>query len=359
MRLERIQHRPLDEDELIYKNAYMSGDGQLWRAPMTYAQYVQYLADGAAVDSPTSYRYKEHSVNRLGNTINDVRSSYNVGIALHKRYSYPILHDHEYIEIVYVVTGYCLNYLDKVSIELHEGDVCILAPNAYHALSCLDDDSCIMNIMVSKRFFNQNFLHILSSGKVISEFLERVLYQRTSSPYILFPCGQDSWLQELAQRMLTENTQRRRAYDYSICILASEFLLHLSREHEIKAIVPGIQSETPNNLIVAILGYLAVNYNHATLKETAQFFGYSASYLSRTIRDNTGKNYNDIILDLQMEHAAELLLAQDKNYTEIAQDIGCYDSSHFNKKFKAYYGISPKQYVESHAAHASAPAVNK
>jgi AraC-like DNA-binding protein len=91
---------------------------------------------------------------------------------------------------------------------------------------------------------------------------------------------------------------------------------------------------------------LSVHYNHISLAETAQYFGYSPAYLSRVIREQTGKTFNSIIAQKQVEQALLLMNAGNLNLTEIAQEIGCFDTSHFNKKFRAVYGISPKAYIE-------------
>ena len=230
---------------------------------------------------------------------------------------------------------------------MKEGDVCIMAPSSVHALSCTNDESIILNIMMNKDFFDQNFLGILRGGKILVNYLENILYHRDSSPYILFPTGNDPWLKELARRLLSEITLMPHAYEYSTSLLTSEFLLHLVREYEMMAIVPNQKTQVQNNLIVAVLGYLSVNYNKATLENTAAFFGYSSAYLSRLIHKSTGKTFNTIITELQMEHAIELFKKGKTNLTVVAQEVGCFDSSHFSKKFKAVYGISPTKYLSS------------
>ena len=111
------------------------------------------------------------------------------------------------------------------------------------------------------------------------------------------------------------------------------------------AIVPNKKTQVQNNLIVSVLCYLNVNYNKATLEETAKFFGYSTAYLSRLIHKTTGKTFNTIITELQMEHAIDLFKKGTTNLTEVALEIGCFDSSHFSKKFKSVYGISPTKYI--------------
>lgn len=346
MRLEKIHNRPLQEDELILKKAYQNGNSFLWTEPMCYAQYENYLEEGLIVQTRNSHYYKDKTKDKRGTTIEyDIFS--NTYINTHLRYGYPVLHNHEYVEIIYVAAGNCLNFFENSSLSMQEGDVCIMAPNAIHAISCTNDESCILNIWVSRKFLDKNFLNILRGGQLIASFMENILYKREVSTYILFPTGQDTWLAELARRMLTEQKEKLHAYEYSINLLASEFMLHITREYEMLAIVPDIKSSVQNDLIVAILGYLSVNYNHATLADTAHFFGYSTAYLSRTIRENTGKTYNTIISELQMEKAKTLLLAGETNLTNIAQEIGCFDSSHFTKKFKGMYGVTPKQYIQS------------
>ena len=344
MRLEPVEHRPLEDDEIIMKQKYNSSDRVYWSKPMTFAQYQEYSELDLLAQTPVSYLFKERSLNKLGVTVNDVNTTFQVNITVHRRYSYPVLHNHQYIEIIYVAAGCCENFFENASITMSAGDVCVMATNAFHAISCTNDESCILNIMVSPKFFDQNFLSLLG-GNLISQYLEKILYQRTSSPYILFPTGNDSWLLELGRRMITENKRMLHGYDYSIRLLASEFLIHISREYEVHAIVPNQNSATKNTLIVAVLGYLSVNYNRTTLAETARFFGYSQSYLSRTIREQVGKTYNTIIGELQMQHALELLDKKEMNLTEIAQEVGCFDSSHFNKKFKAIYNMTPREYL--------------
>lgn len=346
MRLENIENLPFDTDEQIWKNAYVSGDKSLWNKAIDYNEYRNLVAEGLIAIAPSSHYFLDKSQNNLGLTVEDVKNTSNVTITRHRRYSYPVLHNHSYVEIVYIIKGHCTNCFEGYSFEMKEGDVCIMAPSSIHALSCTNDESVIINLMMNKDFFDQNFLGFMRGGKILVNYLENILYQRDSSPYILFPTGNDQWLTEIAAHLLTETTQTPHAYEYSISLLTSEFLLHLVREYEMMAIVPNEKTQVQNNLIVAVLGYLNVNYNKATLENTAKFFGYSTAYLSRLIHKSTGKTFNNIITELQMEHAIEMFKKGKTNLTEVAQEIGCFDSSHFSKKFKAVYGISPTKYLE-------------
>ena len=353
MKLEKMEGRPLDQSEQLYRGVYMGGQQELWEKPMTFAEYSRYLEEGRiAVDGRADYFKERSKEGSYYNTAGSVGSVENVDVTPHIRYSYPVLHNHDFVELIYVAEGECMHFLEDTSFPLHAGDACILAPDATHAVSCTEEESFILNIMMNRKYFDRHFLGVLRSGRLLSEYLEGILYSRSSSPYVLFPTGQDPWLKTLAQRMISEKLGTPHAYEYSIRLLACSFLLQLAREHELQAIVPGKKSNGQNDVIVAVLGYLGVNYNRATLSDTAAFFGYSPSYLSRMIRENTGRTFNAIILEQQMEHAASLLRDTQMSLTEIAQEVGCFDSSHFGKKFRSFYHCSPKQYRDGRQAEA-------
>lgn len=346
MKLEQLDGRPLNDDEKIYKNAFLTGGADMWQHPISFASYENYIEEGIIDVSGTSPNYRVKSKEGAIYTAGSVKNSANIDISLHMRYSYPVLHNHDYVEIIYVASGECTHYLEDTSFGMYSGDVCILAPNAFHALSCTNDDSCIINIMMNRKYFDKHFMDILRGGKLLSGYLESILYSQVASPYILFPTGADPWLRILAQHLITECHGDLHAREYSIRLLSNSFLLHLVREYEMNAIVPDHKSNTQNSLIVAVLGYLSVHYNTTSLSDTADYFGYSSSYLSHMIHENTGKTFNAIIHEQQMEHAAALLRNSKMSITEIAQEVGCFDSSHFGKKFKSFYGCSPKQYAE-------------
>lgn len=346
MKLEKLKNRPLEEDERVLKQAYLEGPTALWEQPMSYPTYEHLSQAGQIAQTAISHYYRDKTKGMRGVTVEEIESPHQARISLHRRYSYPVLHNHSYVEIVYVAAGDCVNLFENTSFPMKAGDVCILAPNSLHALSCVSDDSCIINMMVNRRFFDKRFLSLLRGGELLIQYMEGILFEREISPYILFPTAEDPWLQELARRLLTENTAQAYAFEYSISLLIGQFLLHLVREYEAVAIVPGKSGNKQNDLIVGVLSYLNVHYNQATLAATAQYFGYSPAYLSRMIREQTGKTFNTIISQIQMDRAVQMLSGGEKSLTEIALEVGCFDTSHFNKKFKAVYGISPRQFLE-------------
>ena len=94
-----------------------------------------------------------------------------------------------------------------------------------------------------------------------------------------------------------------------------------------------------------ILWYIQKNYTTVTLQSLAETFHYNPSYLSSLIKKNTGRTLFDILSDLKMNEAAELLRHTNMKISQISDILG-YDSvDYFSRLFKKTYGVPPKQYA--------------
>lgn len=339
----------LDSFEMKLKTRYKNGGQKYVDQPMTFSEYMERVRKGECILRDDGNLYQEKSENHYGYTIAKIgevdKNFRNIFLVKHPRYSYPIMHNHNYVEIIYVMCGQCLHFVDEMSFIIHQGDVCMLAPNTMHALSVSDDDTVVIDLMVNNEFFDRQFLDMLRGGTVMEDFIESIFYRKQHMyPYVVYPTGDDEYLRQTVEYMCDEVVHREYAYEKSLELLTQQFFLRLIRKYEMSAEVSTPVDSELNNCIVAVLGYLNVNYNRTNLEKTAEFFGYTPTYLGKMLKKYTGKNYKDIITDIQMRKAKELLDLNELSIAKISQEVGCFDNSHFNKKFKAAYGMSPREY---------------
>ena len=227
---------------------------------------------------------------------------------------------------------------------MKEGDLCILAPNAMHAISATEDDAVIINIMMSKKMFNTSFLQILRGDQLLSDFFENVLYNRRVSPYIIFPTGDDIWIHQTLLLMYKERINKNYLFHEAEVLYVKQIFIHLIRHYELMAIVSNPMNALPENNIVSVVGYISINYNYITLHDTAEFFGYNETYLGQMLKKYTGKKFTTLLNEVKLKHAKRLLETSAMSITEIGSEVGFYDSSHFTRKFKEAFGITPKVY---------------
>lgn len=75
--------------------------------------------------------------------------------------------------------------------------------------------------------------------------------------------------------------------------------------------------------------------------------GLSRSSFYRKVKEVTGLSPVDLVRNIRLETAAELLKASPDNIEEIARQVGFSNRSYFTRSFKKQYGISPSEYVQN------------
>ncbi|HBN6205824.1 TPA: helix-turn-helix transcriptional regulator [Vibrio parahaemolyticus] len=90
------------------------------------------------------------------------------------------------------------------------------------------------------------------------------------------------------------------------------------------------------------ISYIIENiYEDITLEKVSKASYVSSSHLSYLFRTKLNTKFKSILFTLKVIEAREIIRSTpNKNFTEIALDLGFYDLSHFGKVFKKYEGMS-------------------
>ena len=99
-----------------------------------------------------------------------------------------------------------------------------------------------------------------------------------------------------------------------------------------------------------VVAYVTENFRNPDLSATmaATHFALPVKTVYAAIREKTGKNMGDFIIDLRMKEAAKLLCTTQKSVDEIAAWCGYPAQSTFYRVFKKYFGESPSKYRSLH-----------
>lgn len=150
----------------------------------------------------------------------------------------------------------------------------------------------------------------------------------------------------------------RQAITLGVC----RYLLKPSRMDELKEAIrhmtgildsrsgeepPGeAETEAAGSFVVkAALQYLEQHFaEHITLSQVADRVFVSQWHLSKLINRHTGKNFFDLVNQLRVKKARELLRDPALRVHEVAERVGYADVAHFSKNFKRLTGKSPVEY---------------
>lgn len=81
-----------------------------------------------------------------------------------------------------------------------------------------------------------------------------------------------------------------------------------------------------------------------TIKELADYVGFSKSYLSSKFAQVVGKTFSQYLLEAKMNVAKELLVLTDRTIVDISFFLSFSSQSYFNNQFKKIAGITPQQF---------------
>lgn len=106
------------------------------------------------------------------------------------------------------------------------------------------------------------------------------------------------------------------------------------------------ESEAAGCFVVkAAMAYLEQHYaEHITLSQVADHVFVSQWHLSKLINRHLNKNFFDIVNQLRIQKAKELLRDPALKVHEISDKVGFSDVAHFSKNFKRLTGKSPVEY---------------
>ena len=266
-------------------------------------------------------------------------------------------HRNYLIEISYMVSGTCRMTVGEQEVVLRQGDIFI--PNQYTVFSrkALGEDDIMVSFIVKLQFLEELCLK-LRTGSVLSDFMLDTLRQEVSwNRYLHFTGLNDVAVVDLMETMIYA------AFPYLddgniTCgsppepelagYLLTAMFLSLSRNLE------ALSSASPANydemIRQTVRNYIGAEYRAGSLKELAAMVNQSESALSRQIKSLFGFTFKELLLRRRFERAVTLLEQTDLPVSSIAETVGYENTSFFHRRFRSYYGISPREFRQRRKA---------
>ncbi|MFK7949714.1 MAG: AraC family transcriptional regulator [Saprospiraceae bacterium] len=132
-------------------------------------------------------------------------------------------------------------------------------------------------------------------------------------------------------------------------LLLLEILNDLANSTEFEYLSTDTFNTTSNrkevNRIQTIYNYIHQNYRkQVTLDEAISQVNLSKSAFCKFIKRRTNKTFSQIVNQIRLQKACDLLIETDKPIMEICYAVGYNDPSYFFKVFQKETGFSPKQF---------------
>ena len=100
-----------------------------------------------------------------------------------------------------------------------------------------------------------------------------------------------------------------------------------------------------HSIVQRAIEYLESHYQEdISLADLASNLHVSASYLSKLMKSGTQKNFSEVVVDIRIQKAQELIESKQYKIYEIADRVGFRNNSYFTHVFKKRVGMTPKEY---------------
>ena len=248
-------------------------------------------------------------------------------------------HSHDYVEMVYMCTGETRHAVNGSELLLRTGELLMLGQNARQSIAPAQEGDVAVNFIVRPAFFSGTLPFLGEEDTPLRRFIVSCLTGENEGGYLLFHVADILPIQNLIENLiytLTEKIPNRRGILQSTMgLLFAQLLNHTD----------ALQFESRSqNAVLSVLRYIEEHYQNGSLSLIAEELHYELPYLSRMVRQTTGKNYKELLQEKRLSQAAWLLKNTGKKVDEISVCVGYENVSYFHRLFVQRFGCSPKKY---------------
>lgn len=260
----------------------------------------------------------------------------------HTRFIHFPKHTHNYVEVVYMCSGKTRHIINGSEVVLKQGELLFLSQNATQEIFPASENDIGVNFIVLPEFFDQSLSMIGDEASLIRDFIVDCLRNGSQNiRYLHFKVADILPIQNLIENliwMLLNTQPNKRRLNQTTMGLLFLYLMNATDKMEI-----GKEHEA-QELILQVFRYIEDNYRDGELSELARENDCDLYWLSRMIKQTTGKNYTELVQEKRLSQAAFLLSTTSLSIMDISLDVGYSNFSYFYRIFKKKFGVSPKDY---------------
>jgi AraC-like DNA-binding protein len=252
----------------------------------------------------------------------------------------PVVHAHAFYELIMGVEGVISVDLQGKetggeSLSVGAGEVCLIPPGVYHSTRAVSDAP----VKLALRF------NLTENAKGGGSALCRVLTEFTA-PKMLEDGGRVCKIMCEIREELNNAALASREYVHTL--LAQLYILlfrMLDRSSRGEAADVILSADEANNRQIQIEEYMLAHFAEPlTEEDLAAHIHLSKRQVSRILRQLFGKSFRQMLIDVRLSRAAQLLSDTDMPIEDIAAAVGYTSLSGFYTAFRKRYGMTVGEY---------------
>ncbi len=244
-------------------------------------------------------------------------------------------HNHEFIEIFYVISGTVYHTLNGIKSKIGPGDIYIIRLNDSHHFTKIESE-----YILHRDFFIKEDIF-----KSVCTVLSNDFYKKISSECCVHF--------NLSPNVISKNEEAFTSILYNFYnssetteILYKFVLLDILKAYFNTHLTVVSQQKPPKQIILRILEMLNKPESFSlSAKQILNTLQYNHSYICKLFKAHMGITISEYINNNRLEYANTLIKSSSMSLQEIAHIVGYRNYSYFYRSFVKHFKISPKQLI--------------
>lgn len=233
-----------------------------------------------------------------------------------------INHSHNFYEIIVVIDGSCTHVINEKEYKMCKDNFVILRPKDSHFFVKQSDDVTVIGLSVTINEF-EKFCEVYKLG------LKNEI-DSDENPCIISGGGINIGMYTACSSILKNYSEYECKTLLSLLI---KFYIDKSENNY----------DLPKDIKEAMKKMKSTEYLKGGISAFVDLSNYSRSHLTRIMRRCFNMSPHEYILNLRLDAACNALVLSRESIEEISESIGYSSVSHFNKIFKARFGVTPAE----------------
>jgi len=264
---------------------------------------------------------------------------------LREKHFDPIWHSHREYQLFVVVKGTGTRFIGNTVKSFAAGDITFLGPGVPHLWR---SDASYFNKNSRQRIHG---LVIYFREGFIGDLLEKEEMQQVRGLFKKAARGIE-YSVEMAHTMTDRIKELIGTHGTASLIGLLQILDTLSVAKDFHLLHNETYSyklnESETQRINIVYNYAAQHFqNNIALEQVAKLLNMTPTSFSRYFKMKTSKSFSDFLSELRIRHACKLLVEDDrKSINQISNVCGFNTLSNFNRQFKVFMQMTPREYRE-------------
>lgn len=253
-------------------------------------------------------------------------------------YSMATNHFHSEYEIYYLFSGERNYFIKDRPYHILPGDLVLIGTNEVHKTSYVDGFANHERVVV---YYEPEYFS--ASSEEYRELLLSVFSQ--GYPLLRLNLQERLQVEGLLLSMLKELVEQPPGYGLHVRHMAGELLLFAARAVQRRDAIPAEEPTPMEQKMTDIVRFINAHYQEPLdLDGLSARFYISKSHLSRVFKETTGFGFTEYVNITRIREAQRLLRETELSITEVSDQTGFDNFSHFGKMFKRLTGMAPRDY---------------